>query len=315
MAQAPVSLNNRKRLSDLSQSKTQADVRKDELLAMKLDALNEAAEETGQLLYLPLGLLRPDPNQPRKIFKNIETLARSIKAKGIIQPIIVTEKQKDGYYQIIAGERRYRAALQAKLDCIPCIVRHETDTDVLIIQLLENDQRERVSPFEEADALAQLIEQHKVKKSDLANDLGRNNSWISMRLKLAEANHDVRGLSYDEMIDDVRTLYDLMKFSDEMPDAALELIGRIRQDKVKGSYREAIKRTRARWKLKKVPVSKSSVGSEVLDPEFTALKSQFIMAELCSFENGCLNLFIPAEKRNLAIMLDAQALQQLKEVL
>jgi len=255
-----------------------------------------------------VSLLRPDPNQPRKHFKNIDTLAKSIKSKGIIQPIIVTGKQSDGHYQIIAGERRYRAAIQAKLDTVPCIVRDESDTDVLIIQLLENDQRERVSPFEEADALSQLIDQHQIKKGDLARSLGRNAAWISMRLKLAQANQDVRALSFDEMIDDVRTLYELMKFSEEMPDAALELITKIRQAKVKGSYREAIKRTRTRWKSKRQ-------SPTLEDPDVTALKSQLLTAEFISYENTCINLSIPSEKRQITIMLDSKSIEQLREAL
>lgn len=127
---------------------------------MQLQELNEQASRVGEFFELPLSLVKPDANQPRKSFKNIESLAASIKENGVIQPIIVTAKKNDGTHYIIAGERRYLASQQAGLATIPCIVRQEeSDASILLLQLLENDQREGVSPFEEADALRDLIEQ------------------------------------------------------------------------------------------------------------------------------------------------------------
>ncbi|MDA7742009.1 ParB/RepB/Spo0J family partition protein [Francisellaceae bacterium] len=243
-----VSLANRKRLGELTVEQTQADVKKEELLTLKMSQLNAQAERMGTLLNIAIHDIQPDPNQPRKSFRNIDSLAQSIESKGIIQPIIVTEKTSEGFYYIIAGERRFRAAKQIGLSHIPCIVRNETDADILIIQLLENDQREKVSPFEEADALVELIKNKKLKKGVVAKSLGHDNSWVSMRMKLAESADSLRALSEGGLIDDARTLYELKKFEDEMPEAAKEFIEKIHAKKIRGSYRAAIKRARDNWR-------------------------------------------------------------------
>ncbi|GAB4222149.1 MAG: KorB domain-containing protein [Francisella sp.] len=236
---------NRKPNDNITQEK------KDILLAMQLQELSEQASKVGQLFELPLDIVKPDANQPRKIFKNIDSLAESIKENGVIQPIIVTTKKSDGFHYIIAGERRYLASKKAGLKTIPCIVRQEeSDANILLLQLLENDQRENVSPFEEADALKDLIENKGLKKTDVAKALGRDNSWISMRLKIADASDNIRELSNKGIIDDVRTLYELKKFSDEIPEGAQDFIEKILKNKISGSYRSAIIRYRDRWKNK-----------------------------------------------------------------
>ena len=139
-----ISLEGRKRISELDGGVADmiTEMKKDELLALKLAAMNEDAKSTGTLQSLPLDKVKPDPNQPRKTFRNIDALAASIREQGIIQPIIVTAKQEsDGCYRIIAGERRYLAAKQAGLSTIPCIIREADDANIVILQLLENDQR------------------------------------------------------------------------------------------------------------------------------------------------------------------------------
>lgn len=230
--------------------------KKDILRAMQLQELNEQASKVGQLFELPLTIVQPDANQPRKTFKNIDSLAKSIKENGVIQPIIVTAKKDDGTHHIIAGERRYLASKEAGLTTIPCIVRQEeSDANIVLLQLLENDQREGVSPFEEADALRDLIENKDVKKSDIAKVLGRDNSWISMRLKIADADENIRELSDKGIIEDVRTLYELKKFAEEIPQGAQEFVKKALDNKISGSYRTAITRYRDNWKRK----------SEILD--------------------------------------------------
>lgn len=225
--------------------------KKDIIRAMQLQELNEQASRVGEFFELPLSLVKPDANQPRKSFKNIESLAASIRENGVIQPIIVTAKKNDGTHYIIAGERRYLASQQAGLATIPCIVRQEeSDASILLLQLLENDQREGVSPFEEADALRDLIEQKNVKKAEIAKVLGREASWISMRLKIADAKDDIRALADNGVIEDVRTLYELKKFAEEMPEGAHEFVEKALANKISGSYRSAITRYRDNWKRK-----------------------------------------------------------------
>lgn len=251
-----ISLMNRKTNPKIHDAVAQE--KKDILRAMQLQELSDQASKVGQLFELPLNLVKPDVNQPRKTFKNIDSLAESIRENGVIQPIIVTAKKYDGVHHIIAGERRYLASQKAGLTTIPCIVRQEeSDANIILLQLLENDQRENVSPFEEADALRDLIENKNVKKSDIAKVLGRDNSWISMRLKIADAEDNIRELSNKGIIEDVRTLYELKKFAEEIPEGAQEFVQKALENKISGSYRSAITRYRDNWKRK----------AEILDSE------------------------------------------------
>lgn len=253
-----VSLSNRKRTHQLGKNQYLGQDKKDELLAMQLQQIHQQAENIGTLKTIKLNELLPDPNQPRKSFKNIDALAASMEQKGMIQPIIVTPKKKDGFYHIIAGERRFRAAKEAGFSAVPCILREESDNDILILQLLENEQREKVSPFEEADALAELVNNRKMSKTKVAKSLGRDPAWISMRLKLASASPTIRQLSETGYIEDVRTLYELKKLEDELPALAHNFINKVRQKRVIGSYRDAIKRTKDNWKKQQLSQSKSS---------------------------------------------------------
>jgi ParB family chromosome partitioning protein len=254
-----VSLFGRKRTSELVEDQGSVlaayatDVKKDELLALKLEEFNTDARQTGTLQMLPLNLIYPDPTQPRKIFKSVESLAASIREKGVIQPIIVRTKNAQGHYVIIAGERRYRAAIAADLVTIPCIVRSETDASVLILQLLENDQRENVSPLEESEALSRLIDDMNISKSEVARELGRDVGWISIRLGLQKASEDIKQLVREGVIEDVRTLHELRMFEVEQPEKAKKLITRIRANTISGTYRHVISGARS--------------GSKSRDPE------------------------------------------------
>lgn len=240
-----ISLFGRKRLSDLTEENTAiTEQKKDELLALKLDQINSEAKSAGNLQMLPIELLCPDPNQPRKLFRNIESLAKSIEEKGIIQPIIVSPKNKDGAYMIIAGERRYRAALLAKIPSLPCIIRQETDANVLILQLLENDQRENVSPLEESEALSRLIDDLKLSKAQIAKELGREASWVSIRLGLQKASEEIKNLIKDGIIEDIRTLHELRMFEESDPIKAKALMTRLKNNTVAGSYRQVIANAR-----------------------------------------------------------------------
>lgn len=256
-------LTKRRRIHELG-DKPQSAEKKELLLAMQLEQLNQEARNTGTLLQIPLNEIYPDPNQPRKSFKNIESLAESIRQKGVIQPIIVTPKKADvDAYYIIAGERRYRAAKVANLVTIPCIVRDENDANILILQLLENDQREKVSPFEEADALVELITHKNVSKSEVAKSLGHDASWISMRLKLAKSSYAIRKLAEEGLVEDVRTLYELKKLEEDLPQVANDFIQKIHGNKIKGSYRTAITKARESWESKSTRAKKDAQPIEI----------------------------------------------------
>jgi ParB family chromosome partitioning protein len=242
-----ISLFGRKRLSELAGGVDEVtEHKKDELLALKLQEINNEAEATGSLQQLPVSLLMPDPNQPRKTFHNIETLSASIREKGIIQPIIVKTRNVEGHYPIIAGERRFRAAKQAGLNTVPCIVRDENDANIVILQLLENNQRDDVSPLEESDALMKLINEMKLSKWQVAKELGRDPGWISIRLGLQQASPSIKSLVSEGIIEDVRTLHELRMLEAENAKAAQQLIDRIRKNQVSGSYRQAIAEARVK---------------------------------------------------------------------
>lgn len=133
---------------------------------------------------LKLGVIRPNPNQPRKRFdrEKIEELAQSIREHGVFQPIIV-KRVRDGYI-IVSGERRHRAARLAELKTIPCIVRQYEDSKIAEIALIENLQRENLSPIEEAQAYKQLLDTLKISQTELALKVGKSRPHITNTIGL-----------------------------------------------------------------------------------------------------------------------------------
>ena len=259
-----ISLFGRKRMSDLvTEEHSVATAKKDELLALKLQQVNNDAEVAGSLQMLPIDKVQPDQVQPRKTFRNIDSLAASISEKGVIQPVIVSTKDAKGFYRIIAGERRCLASVKAGLQTLPCILRDETDANILILQLLENDQRENVSPLEEADALKKLIGEMALSKSQVAKELGHDAGWVSIRLGLHEASDAIKDLVKAGLVEDIRTLHELRMFEQEDCKNSLKLIERIKHNQVAGSYRDAISKARSLHKQMKVSRKKPASTSRI----------------------------------------------------
>lgn len=289
---AKISLQNRKRTGELSDTVNRLNqTKKDELLALKLHSLNEEAKSAGKLLEISIDAIHPDPHQPRKTFKNIEGLARSIQEQGLLQPIIVKTLQ-NSEYQIIVGERRFHAAKQAGLQKVPAILREEEDAQTLILQLLENDQRERVSPLEEAEALQKLIEQMKLSKQDIAKELGRDSAWVSLRLGLLNANPQIKTLIQEEKVQDLRTLHELRKLSEEEPELFESAIRRINALDFSGGYRNLIREVRQNHKEQGLP--------RVLKAEYKA---------------GALSLYIQGKRKPLQFEVDQVVLNSLRNLL
>jgi ParB family transcriptional regulator, chromosome partitioning protein len=142
---------------------------------------------SGELLELPVDLIKPNPNQPRTHFDPdaLTALAASIEASGIVQPLLV-RPLADGSYELVAGERRWRAAQQAGLDKVPVVARDQAEPERLQAALIENMVREDLNPVEEAKACAALVEDLKLTKEDLARRVGRNRSTISNLIRLLE---------------------------------------------------------------------------------------------------------------------------------
>jgi ParB family chromosome partitioning protein len=149
---------------------------------------------------VPVGRVRPNPDQPRKRFGEAElaTLVASIREHGVLQPILVTETL-DGY-QLIAGERRLRAAIEAGLERIPAIVRHPSDVDRLELALVENLQREDLDPLEAAAAYRRLIDEFGLSQEQIALRVGRARSSVANTLRLLELDDGVQAAIADRRL-------------------------------------------------------------------------------------------------------------------
>jgi len=145
------------------------------------------ASGAGELRELPVELIKPNPEQPRTNFDPaaLSALAASIEASGVVQPLLV-RPLVDGSYELVAGERRWRAAQQAGLEKVPAVVRDQAESERLQAALIENMVREDLNPVEEAKACAALVEDLKLTKEDLARRVGRNRSTISNLIRLLE---------------------------------------------------------------------------------------------------------------------------------
>lgn len=143
---------------------------------------------------LPVDQIRPNPDQPRRSFveEDLADLAESIKAKGILQPLIVRPSQGQSGYEIVAGERRWRAAQIAKIHEVPVLIRDLSDTEVLEIAIIENIQRADLNPIEEAQAFRQLMDRFGHTQEKLAEALSKSRSYIANLLRLLSLPEDVR---------------------------------------------------------------------------------------------------------------------------
>jgi ParB family transcriptional regulator, chromosome partitioning protein len=159
-----------------------------------MDAKEEAVQE------ISLKELRPNPYQPRKVFEPeaIEELKESIKEHGILQPIIARKSIKG--YEIVVGERRYRAAKAAKLDKVPVVVRELTDKQMMELAVLENLQREDLSPIEEGNAYQLLMDKLGLTQEQLAKRLGKSRPHIANHIRLLSLPTQIQQLIIDDKI-------------------------------------------------------------------------------------------------------------------
>ncbi len=145
------------------------------------------ATEAGELRELPVTLIKPNPSQPRTNFdaEALAALAASIEATGVVQPLLV-RPLPDGSYELVAGERRWRAAQQAGLEKVPAVVRDQAEAERLQAALIENMVREDLNPVEEAKACAALVEDLGLTKEELAKRVGRSRPAVSNLIRLLE---------------------------------------------------------------------------------------------------------------------------------
>jgi ParB family transcriptional regulator, chromosome partitioning protein len=145
-----------------------------------------------ELLHLPVESVHPNPRQPRRRFEPEAAagLAASIRLQGVLQPIVVRRRTQGGF-ELIAGERRWRAAQAAGMPTLPALVRDADDSDSLLLGLVENVAREQLSPVEEARAYASLVDEFELSLGDVAERVGRSKSAVSNRLRLLELPEEV----------------------------------------------------------------------------------------------------------------------------
>ena len=222
--------------------------------------LPESAEsDAGELRELPVGLIKPNPGQPRTQFdaEALAALAASIESSGVVQPLLV-RPLPDGSYELVAGERRWRAAQQAGLEKVPAVVREQAEAERLQAALIENMVREDLNPVEEARACAALIEDLGLSKEDLARRVGRSRPAVSNLIRLLE------------LPDETLELLESRELSEGHGKALLAAKGndvrrRLARDAARGGW--SVRETENRVRLASQPKVRSSRS---IDPEQAA---------------------------------------------
>jgi ParB family transcriptional regulator, chromosome partitioning protein len=161
----------------------------------------------------------PNPNQPRQVMGDLTELVASVKEQGIIEPIVV--RQRGGRFQIVAGERRYQAAVRAGLDELPVVIRDVDDAGIMEIALVENLQRKDLTPFEEAEAMHTLCQQAGYTHERLAQKLGKSRSGITESLSLTQMPDHVKHLCRLADISSKSLLLQVVRQSDPQKMVAL----------------------------------------------------------------------------------------------
>ena len=223
-----------------------------------------AGEDVGELRELPVGLLKPNPNQPRTNFdpEALAGLADSIATSGVVQPLLVRPLH-DGSYELIAGERRWRAAQKAGLEKVPAIVRDSEQAERLQVALIENMVREDLNPVEEARACAALVDDLGLSKEDLSRRIGRSRPAVSNLIRLLD------------LPDEALELLESGALSEGHGRALLAAPGndvrrRLARDAVNGGW--SVRETESRVKLASQPKQRKSGRSAVSAEEAAAMR-------------------------------------------
>lgn len=144
------------------------------------------------VVYININDIKPNEGQPRKTFveEKLNELAASITEHGIIQPLVV--RNHNGHYEIVAGERRWRAARKAELKEVPCIIREFTDEENMLVAIIENMQREDLNPIEEAEGLNQMIKTYGLTQVEVSKSVSKSRPYITNALRLLKLPEDIK---------------------------------------------------------------------------------------------------------------------------
>ncbi|HUV12837.1 MAG TPA: ParB/RepB/Spo0J family partition protein [Acidobacteriota bacterium] len=169
-------------------------------LGRGLDALLPSSTSSSSLLQLDIELIRPNPLQPRIVFdpEKLEELATSLKSKGILQPIVV--RPAEGGYQIIAGERRWRASQRAGIQSIPAIIHDVSDREMVELALVENLQRDDLNPIEEAQAYQMMNSQFGLTQEQIADRVGRSRVAVANTLRLLQLPQLIQSMVVNDQL-------------------------------------------------------------------------------------------------------------------
>lgn len=175
-------------------------LREDDLQEEKEVVVKEVIVKEPTEIYLKTTEVEPNRNQPRKNFDEdlLEELAESIKQYGIIQPLVV-KKRKD-YYEIVAGERRWRAAKMAGLKQVPVIIKDYSEQEIMEIALIENIQREDLNPIEEAKAYQRLIKDYNLKQEEVAEKVAKSRTTITNSMRLLKLDERVQQMLINDLL-------------------------------------------------------------------------------------------------------------------
>ncbi len=238
-------------------------------LGKGLNALIPGKNE--EIINIEVSRIVPNPEQPRKAFNedSLNELAASIAEKGIIQPIVVYRKG-DGSFEILAGERRWRASIKAGLKEVPCLVKDEKPDDSIELSLIENIQRENLNAMETADAFRKLVDEFYLKQEDIAKRVGKDRATIANYLRLLNLPDEVKKYVSTDKLSMGHAKAILSLTSEE---ERIEIANRIVQETL--SVREA---ERLCKKSSKSSGEKGKKASPVKDPQIKSIEEELIQS-------------------------------------
>lgn len=166
----------------------------------ELAPVKEEIDDADRVVYIDINEIKPNPDQPRKHFDSarLEELSNSIQENGVIQPLVV--QKKDNCYELVAGERRWRASRLAGLKKVPCLIREFDEKQNLIVAIIENMQREDLDPMEEANGIQQMIHKFGFTQEQVSESLGKSRAYIANSVRLLKLPEEIQKMIRDGKI-------------------------------------------------------------------------------------------------------------------
>ncbi|MDE7232031.1 MAG: ParB/RepB/Spo0J family partition protein, partial [Lachnospiraceae bacterium] len=225
----------------------------------------EKTEDSGNGIYVKITKVEPNREQPRKNFDEdaLQELADSIKQYGIVEPLIVQDRKT--HYEIIAGERRWRAAKLAGLKEVPVIVRNYTEQEIVEISLIENIQREDLNPIEEAQAYKRLLTEFNLKQDEVAERVSKSRTAVTNSMRLLKLCEEVQQMIIDDMI---TTGHARALISIEDPEQQYTIAQKVFDEKLSvRDVEKLVKNLNKPEKVKKEPVTDKALEAVYQDLE------------------------------------------------